>query len=61
MKLTKGLGFVLAGWVAIGVGGAPLLGRGKEKAESHRELRVHLTQANNNSPYAIVRGDVGVR
>jgi hypothetical protein len=54
MKLGKEFGIAMAAW-AIGVVGAAALGKDKEKTENRRELRVHLTQANNNSPYAFVR------
>src|SRR5262249_51329739 len=47
MKFNKAFWILLAVWaVAI---------PGLANAEGHSELKVHLAQANNNSPYAFVR------
>jgi hypothetical protein len=47
MKLSKACCTLLAAWVVL----VP----GRADAEGTRELKVHLAQANNNSPYAFVR------
>src|SRR5262249_43004620 len=47
MKLTKACGIMLAA-TALGI-------PQRAGAEGARELKVHLAQANNNSPYAFVR------
>src|SRR5260370_41717765 len=47
MKLIRACWIVLAVWAIATPGWAT--------AEANRELKVHLAQANNNSPYAFVR------